>query len=65
VIRVNGRQRPHCPGQTLLQLLEELALHPEAVVVELNGEVPPRRQWGETPLEAGDRLEVVRIIGGG
>jgi len=35
------------------------------VEVELNGEVLPRRQWGETPLEAGDRLEVVRIIGGG
>jgi sulfur carrier protein len=33
--------------------------------VERNGEVVRRADWARTALDPGDRLEVVRLVGGG
>lgn len=33
--------------------------------VERNGELVPRSQFAEVPVHEGDRIEVVRAIGGG
>ena len=48
--------------QTLLQTLE---LDPRTLAVERNLELVPRGQHAATPLAAGDRLEVVTLVGGG
>jgi thiamine biosynthesis protein ThiS len=34
-------------------------------IVERNGEIVPRGAYGDTPLQAGDQLEVVHAVGGG
>jgi sulfur carrier protein len=34
-------------------------------IVERNGEIVPRGNYGDTQLLAGDRLEVVHAVGGG
>ena len=34
-------------------------------IVERNGEIVPRGDYGKTPLQAGDHLEVVHAVGGG
>lgn len=64
-IQVNGE--PHtCSSQTLLpELLQQLGLDPRLVAVEYNGEILHRQYWEQTQLRAGDRLEVVTIVGGG
>ena len=64
-LHVNGK--PHtCPPQTRLpQMLEQLGLNPRLVAVEYNGEILHRQYWEETQLQAGDRLEIVTIVGGG
>ncbi|MDW7711678.1 MAG: sulfur carrier protein ThiS [Deferrisomatales bacterium] len=64
-IAVNGVEREAAPGLTVLELLRELRLDPEAVVVERNGEVAARRDLGRMTLQEGDRLELVRFVGGG
>lgn len=64
-ILVNGRPRPLEPGLTLAGLLEALQAAGPGVAVERNGEVVRRPAWEATRLEAGDRLEVVRLVGGG
>ena len=46
-------------------MLVELGYEPRLVVVEFNGTIVPRAQWPEQPVAAGDRLEVVTIVGGG
>ncbi len=65
---VNGRPHP-LPGRagecTVATLLESLGGDLETVAVEVNGEVVPRRRHGETVLRPGDRVEVVRLVGGG
>jgi len=35
------------------------------IAVEINGEIVPRSRFGTHPLQEGDRIEIVRAIGGG
>jgi len=62
---INGESRDVAAGTTVLTLLEELDLQPEATVVERNGEIVERVQYAETTLAEADRLELVRFVGGG
>ena len=62
---VNGSPRTVRPGVTLLELLAELALDPRTVVVEHNRRIVRRPALGETPVAAGDALELVHFVGGG
>jgi len=57
-------------GQTdykLDQLLKEFSGHPnpEGTAVAVNEEVIPRSQWPETPLNEGDRIEILGAVSGG
>lgn len=64
-IQVNGEQREVATGASVAQLLEELQLDPRSLAVELNLQLVPRANHGETQLAAGDKLEVVTLVGGG
>jgi sulfur carrier protein len=52
---------------TLAALLEEKAVDTaqRGIAVALNGAVVPRAAWKETPLRAGDTIEIVRARQGG
>ena len=52
-------------GLTVAALLDFLRLPADRVAVERNLEIVSRRQWNETLIETGDRLEVVHFVGGG
>ncbi len=62
---VNGGARAIRPGTTLAELIRELELEPRFVAVEVNLELVPRARHAEHVLGAGDRLEVVTLVGGG
>jgi len=62
---VNGSPRTVRPGVTLLQLLADLALDPRTVVVEHNRRIVRRPALAETPVAAGDAIELVHFVGGG
>ncbi len=62
---VNGSPRTVRPGVTLLQLLADLELDPRTVVVEHNRRIVRRPALGETPVAAGDAIELVHFVGGG
>jgi len=47
------------------ELLLSLGLNPRLVALEYNGEILHRQFWEQTNLQAGDRLEIVTIVGGG
>jgi thiamine biosynthesis protein ThiS len=64
-ITVNGEARPATVGATVLDLLRELGLNSDRVAIERNLEILPRRQWSETPVQPGDRYEIVQFVGGG
>ena len=62
---VNGESRTVAAGATALGLLEDLGLGSRPVAVEVNELVVPRARLGCCVLEAGDRLEIVSLVGGG
>jgi thiamine biosynthesis protein ThiS len=64
-LTVNGEDREIPQPSTVGDLVHALGLLPAHVVVERNGQVVPREQMGTVLLAAGDRLEIVRFVGGG
>jgi sulfur carrier protein len=61
----NGRPTPAPLPCTLETFLLAQGLPPRSVVVEHNGEAVAPSEFGQRPLAAGDRLEIVRIVAGG
>jgi len=64
LLTINGQEYP-ADGQTLLAWLTANNYNVERIAVEKNGEIVPKRQYADTVLQAGDRLEVVSFVGGG
>jgi sulfur carrier protein len=64
-LHVNGEPRTCAAGLLLPAFLEHLGMNPRLVAVEYNGEILHRQFWEQTEVRAGDRLEIVTIVGGG
>jgi thiamine biosynthesis protein ThiS len=69
-LQINGEARVFADPQpdarfTLAALIESLSMKSDRVAVELNRDIVPRDRWPETPLQDGDRLEIVHFVGGG
>ena len=64
-LTVNGDPRDLADGATVAFLLEELELADKFVAVEVNRELVPKARHADHVLAAGDRVEVVTLVGGG
>lgn len=64
-ITLNGEARDLPAGLTIQALFAHLAISPDAIIVERNQTVVPRSTYPAQVIEAGDRIELMRLIGGG
>ena len=64
-IELNGEPRAVPPQQTLQALVEELGLAHQALALAVNRTVVPRQAWPAQALQAQDKVDIVRAIGGG
>ena len=64
-LMVNGEPRALADGLTVAQLLEQLAISPQRVVVEVNLDILKRAEHPARVLQPGDRVEIVHFVGGG
>jgi len=66
-LKINGVQRQFSEGlpATLSELLTRLDIDQATVVAEINGAIVRRADFADTPLEAGQAVELVRLVGGG
>jgi len=64
-IVVNGETHEAPTEATVAALLVQLRLEGQRLAVELNGDIIPRSAWTAQRLNAADRIEIVRAIGGG
>jgi thiamine biosynthesis protein ThiS len=62
---LNGKVRDVEDGTTLPALLETLGIDRRTIAVAHNGEVIRRDRYDGVVLRDGDRVEVVRMVGGG
>ena len=52
-------------GSTIERLIEQLGMQDQRVAVEHNQDVIPRSEYPHVALKSGDRVEIIRAIGGG
>jgi sulfur carrier protein len=63
-VTVNGERR-EIAAQTVNALLNELAYEGTHVAVAVNFDVLPKDRWAETPIKAGDEIEIITPRQGG
>jgi sulfur carrier protein len=64
-LQVNGKQVELEAPIPLVLYIEKLGVNPRTVAVEHNGEIIERAQFAWVVLQEGDRVEIVRMVGGG
>jgi len=64
IIQLNGEEKV-VSAKTLAAMVEELGLSKRMIAIERNLEVVPKSEYDTTLLAAGDRIELVHMIGGG
>jgi sulfur carrier protein len=65
IVHINGESQQINDGTSLSNLLAELRINRQLVAVEVNAELVPREDHDQCVLNAGDRLEIVTLVGGG
>lgn len=64
-VTVNGKQVEANVPCTIEEFLIAHGFLPRSVVVEHNGEAVPPSEFPKRILNAGDKLEIVRVVAGG
>jgi thiamine biosynthesis protein ThiS len=64
-VTANGREVEAAVPSSIHEFLVAQGLLPRSVVVELNGEAVAPSEFPSRQLQAGDRLEIVKIVAGG
>lgn len=63
-LTLNGKTRD-TDARTVRELIEQLGYGQQAVAVEVNRELIPRKDHEQTELRDGDSVELVTLVGGG
>ncbi|MBI2083530.1 MAG: sulfur carrier protein ThiS [Deltaproteobacteria bacterium] len=64
-VQINGEEKQIESQQTVQKLLEFLRIKNQAVAVAINNEIVPNSEVITREIHEGDRIEVVRPVGGG
>ncbi|MCB1736390.1 MAG: sulfur carrier protein ThiS [Gammaproteobacteria bacterium] len=62
---VNGESHEIANHATMADLLAQLDMSGQKLAVEINLDIVPRSTYSDHRLNDGDRIEIVRAIGGG
>jgi sulfur carrier protein len=65
VVTINGKPMDLPEGLTIEDLLVRLAVPRQFTAVALNREITPKASYGTAVLHEGDKVEIVRPMGGG
>ncbi len=64
-ILVNGAPHDLEEGTTVTDLIARIGVGTTLVAVEINRVVLPREEFASRVLSPGDRVEILRLVGGG
>jgi thiamine biosynthesis protein ThiS len=64
-IQLNGEASEEVSGSTLAALMKKYGLMEETTVAEINGVIIYRGQFNLVRIKAGDRVELLKFVGGG
>ena len=64
-IQLNGDPYEINDGTNLSELLNKLKIQKNKVAIEVNGEIVEKSKYPNLILNKGDKVEIVKFIGGG
>ena len=64
-VLINGESKEISDKFNLSELLKHFSLPQERIAIELNKEVVRKKDWENTKIFDGDKLEVIHFVGGG
>ena len=64
-IQLNGDPYEISNGTNLNELLNKLKIQKNKVAIEVNGEIVEKNKYPNLILNKGDKVEIVKFIGGG
>jgi len=64
-ITLNGEARELPRPMSVAELLSTFKLEAKKIAVERNLEIVPKSAYAKVTVEGGDRLEIVKFVGGG
>ena len=64
-VTINGEQKEVTGGLTVDGLLRKLGIPKDSVIVERNKTPLNRDRYTDEPVEDGDQLELIQLMGGG
>ena len=64
-IQLNGDSYEISKGTNLNELLNKLKIRKNKVAIEVNGEIIEKNKYPNLILSKGDKVEIVKFIGGG
>ena len=67
-LKINGTERQFPDGElpaTIADLLDHLNVGAATVVAEVDGQIIERERFSETAVRSGQRIELIRLMGGG
>ncbi len=64
-VKVNGKLWEASPRSSIADLLAKIKISPAVCVVEKNGAIVEKKLYNHEMIEAGDEIEIIRMMGGG
>lgn len=65
LIKVNGKEIKYTSGMTVQDLVISLSYSTSRIAVERLGEIIPKKNYADTLINDGDKIEIVCFMGGG
>jgi sulfur carrier protein len=65
IVTINGQITEVAEQMAVHQLINDRKLNQKTIILELNGLILKPDLWKSTLLNPNDKLEIIRIIGGG
>lgn len=63
-LKINGAEHD-LHSETIAGMVDELRMPGPLLLVEHNGVALRKSEWDRTPLQTGDRIEILRVSAGG
>ncbi|MDU4327454.1 MULTISPECIES: sulfur carrier protein ThiS [unclassified Clostridium] len=64
-MKVNGSEMNFKNINNIIELLDKLKVNKDRVVIELNGVIVSKEDFGNVNLNEDDTIEVISFVGGG
>lgn len=65
IINGNEKQFPDALPETLADLIEQLEVESKTIIAEVDGRIVECDNFGKTKVTNGQKIELVRFMGGG